>query len=1097
MVYYLLSKKEGKRIFMIRRGIILRISIAIIISSILISPTTFPVSANTNESLKFESIATEHGLSQNCITSIFQDSYGYLWVGTLVGLNKYDGVNFKIYYQNANDSKSISSSNIKTIFEDSYGLLWIGTDYGLNLYNRQNDTFTTILSNPDNPSKNNSNYSILAIFEDSYGALWIGTEHGLNLLNRKTRTYTEYLINTTGENSTEGKIIRKIFEDSFGSLWIGTNQGLYLFNRYKQTFTSYKHSINIPDSISNNSVKDIFEDSYGSLWIATDDGVNILDREKGTFTKYLHDSNDPSSISSNSTTKICEDSHGIIWIGTNNGLNNFDPIQNTFNHYMLDPYNPDSLNSDRITALHLDNENNLWIGTINGLNKINFRKQVFNYCTGILLNNTISGIASLDSNTLLLETRAGIIQYNIKKNEVENIWSDMLTQQAKANLVKSVFSMGTDGNLWIGTDDMGLLRFNSMTSEIVTFDKDNSKLPSNRILSIYVDHKETVWIGTTNGLCSLDSRSTEFNLYNNLKIDGSVELIYETSDKRLWLITQSAIYALDNKAPKADILSVHDEAPIFIKNIGRNATYAMLEDSRGLLWFGTNHGLFCFQLSENQFISNTIAETMVSETIITMLEDDGHVIWAATRQGLWRLSFEEKEHIEYKIDDGLMSDMFCSTAAYKAEDGEIFLGTVGGLIRFYPDKLLTNTTTPEVVINGFNLLEGNLFFNKPIEDIKEITLGYSENSFLIDFVALSFDSSNQITYAYKLEGFEEDWNYCDANNSNTKYTNLGSGEYYFIVKASNSEGAWSEEETVLNINIETPFWEQWWFILSSVVCVLLIIFIFLQVRTRSLKKYAIIMESNVEERTHQLAQKSEQLQLKSDRLENELNNRAAFTRALVHELKTPMTSLQLTNDILSQQSKTPPFIDLANAINEDVNRLSDRVNEILDIARGEIGLLKLTKHEVSLNEFFMTQKKELSMLVKSEGKVLEFYLQNELPVAFIDNERISQVIDNLVDNALKYTFRDGKIIISIKMIDNNLEVEVTDNGKGISPDRLVNIFKRNESPAGDYSNYGGLGIGLSLSKMLVELHNGTIWVDSELNKGSTFGFSIPLDNADH
>ena len=502
---------------------------------------------------------------------------------------------------------------------------------------------------------------------------------------------------------------------------------------------------------------------------------------------------------------------------------------------------------------------------------------------------------------------------------------------AKANLVKSMFCVGTDGNLWTGTDESGLLKFNSVTGELFTFTSDNSKLPSDRILSIFVDHKGIVWIGTDNGLCSLDSVTEEFNLYSDLGINRNVELIYETSDERLWLITQNAIYTLDNNGDKADILSVYDEAPIYIENIGKNTTYVMLEDASGLLWFGTNHGLFCYRLIDNEFVTNTVAEAMTDETIITMLEDKSGVLWVATRQGLWRLSLENSECIEYRIDDGIENDMFCSNAVYKAEDGELFFGTVGGLISFYPDKMMKNTNAPEVVINGFSLLEGTISFDKPIEDIKEIKLSYSNNSIVIDFVALSYDSPNQIKYAYKLEGFDEDWNYCGANDSDTKYTNLKSGEYNFVVKAANSEGVWNKESTSLKIVIATPFWEQWWFILSSVMFVISMIILFLQMRTHSLRKYALILESNVEGRTQQLTQKSEQLQIKSDRLESELNNRAEFTRALVHELKTPMTSLQLTNDILSQQAKIQPFIELANAINDDVKSLSSRVNEILDI----------------------------------------------------------------------------------------------------------------------------------------------------------------------
>jgi signal transduction histidine kinase len=236
------------------------------------------------------------------------------------------------------------------------------------------------------------------------------------------------------------------------------------------------------------------------------------------------------------------------------------------------------------------------------------------------------------------------------------------------------------------------------------------------------------------------------------------------------------------------------------------------------------------------------------------------------------------------------------------------------------------------------------------------------------------------------------------------------------------------------------------------------------------------------------------LKVKSEELENELDKRAQFSRFLVHELKTPLTSLQLTNDILLSQSQSQPFIDLAEGINKDISSLSHRIEELLDISRGEIGLLKLKRREVYLNKFFAILKKDLTLFVESEEKKLEFSIPEELPVVLLDKERIVQVIYNLVDNALKYTFRNGIIVILVDMIDNSLIVQVSDNGKGISRQKLHNIFEDSHHQKNTDKRHGGFGLGLSLSKLLIELHGGHIWVESELDKGSTFGFSIPINN---
>jgi signal transduction histidine kinase len=417
----------------------------------------------------------------------------------------------------------------------------------------------------------------------------------------------------------------------------------------------------------------------------------------------------------------------------------------------------------------------------------------------------------------------------------------------------------------------------------------------------------------------------------------------------------------------------------------------------------------------------------------------------------------------------------------------MFFGGLKGLTSFNPSAIETNTNIPVIVITDFFIGADRISTSEPIEDIKKITLPYNKNTFTIDFAALDYASALDNKYAYILEGFDENWIYCGAARSFSKYTNIPNGEYIFKVIASNNDGIWNEEGISLNIIVETPFWKQWWFILLLVIIGCGLIYSVIVYRTHALHKQAQELECQVEVRTNLLKAKSEQL-------ENELNKRAEFSRFLVHELKTPLTSLQLTNDVLMTQAQSQPFINLAEGINKDITSLSHRIEELLDISRGEIGLLKLKRREVHLNKFFSVLKKDLTLLVESEDKKLEFLIPEELPIILIDKERIVQVIYNLVDNALKYTFRNGLIVISADIVDSSLIVQVSDNGSGISREKLPNIFEDSHHQKDVDKRHGGFGLGLSLSKLLVELHGGHIWVESELDKGSTFGFSIPVNN---
>jgi signal transduction histidine kinase/ligand-binding sensor domain-containing protein len=1076
--------KDSKQIIII---------VATILSSLL--STAIPVSAleiSSDDYVKFETITTEQGLSQNCVVSILQDHYGYIWFGTMVGLNKYDGINFEIFYA-SEASRSISNSCITYLYETKDAQLWIGTAKGLNLYNREMGIFYVYLNDPEDRNSISDDF-ITNIYEDSLGNLWVGTANGLNLYNSETNDFTVISNNSGYFTGISSNYVMCIYEDSYGTLWIGTKEGLNIYDRETGMFTSYFNNPDDVNSISNDNISVVYEDSRGILWIGTAKGLNLYKRESDTFTKYFNDPENSGSVSSNTITSICEDIYGYLWVGTRSGLNKLDTELMIFTDYCIDNSNLNSINSDRIIWIEMDNEGILWIGTVNGVNKLNPNKQVFNYSSGILVNNNVSGICSLDNTILWLETRLGIIVYNADTHSIEDYYPDILWQQYQASFVMNLFCIDNNGCLWGGTENSGLLKFDPYSKKtiIYTHSPDGNSIISDSIVSVYSSDGQIIWIGTDEGLCSFNIRTEAFTDYSDYEEYpdvikySNVWVTFQDSRNNMWFGTDYGIYKLDYGTHDFYLVNNNPEPT---GGYFERSVYSIYEDSNGLLWFGTNQGLLCYDYNNAIFISYGDEEFVVKDSVLSVIEDNNGNIWFTTRkQGLWELSIETGSLIEYGIKDGLQNDAFCIGACFKAEDGNLYFGCVDGLISFNPEYIDNDASIPPVVlINSFNLLDKNISFDEPIEDIEEIRLSYSDNSFEIDFVALNYYSPENNNYAYILEGFDESWRYCSASESFTKYTNIPSGEYTFKVIASNSDGVWNEEGTSLKIIITSPFWQEWWFILSLAIFAILAIVFFVKLRTRVLSRHAMELEQQIDERTHLLASKSEQL-------ENELVRRAEFNRALVHELKTPLTPLLSSSEYLMNSIEDDITLGFMNNIRQGILNLEKRINELMDLARGEVGLIKLNcvyiyplhiiKDSIA---YFMPEAQK-----KNQGIIMD--LPDSLTKIYADEERLKQVILNLLNNASKFTRRGGEITLKAWESNDKLIIEVIDTGCGIDEVEQKYIFEPYSQLRLKKESLSGLGLGLYLSKLFIELHGGSIWVISCKGKGSTFAFSLPLNN---
>ena len=381
-----------------------------------------------------------------------------------------------------------------------------------------------------------------------------------------------------------------------------------------------------------------------------------------------------------------------------------------------------------------------------------------------------------------------------------------------------------------------------------------------------------------------------------------------------------------------------------------------------------------------------------------------------------------------------MNNEFNYRAYYKDISGQLFFGGLNGIDAFYPGDIVENTNIPDVLITSFTVDESRATLDKPIEDVNEVELPYSDNSFVIDFVALDYISPVDNQYAYMLDGFDKKWHYCNANLSFATYTNIPSGEYTFRVMASNSDGIWNKEGVSLKIIIVPPFWQTWWFILLMIAASLLLILMIVRLRTRTLKMRAKELERTITRRTFQLADKTGQL-------EKQMEQRVEFTRALVHELKTPLTPMIGASEILNLELEHEPHKSYASSIFRGANQLSKRIDELVDVAKGEVGLLELNCKELDPLLLFQDVIDYMTPEAKRRNQTLSMDLPASLRPIYGDSERLKQILLNLLTNAFKFTPKGGHILLKAQEIDHHLIIEVIDNGSGINDKAQKLLFK--------------------------------------------------------
>lgn len=1055
-----------------------------------------PLSISSCLAEKFEHITIEQGLSQSTIGCIFQDSRGFMWFGTQGGLDKYDGYNFTIYKPIPNDPGSLSGHEVNAICEDSYGALWVGTRCGLNRFDPQKERFQHFNVVPGDFSSLSCN-QILCLLEDSQGELWIGTVNGLNKYNRGKNSFVRYKHRKDHPYSLSHNYVLSIFEDSYGMLWIGTMGGLNRYDRRSDKFSCYCNDPQDPTSLSHSLAQCIGEDRAGSLWVGTLKGLNRFDRKTERFTRFVSDPNDPFSLSHNDIQDIYEDRYGTLWIATQLGLNKYDREREQFFCYAEDMANPDSLSQNYTTCIYEDRSGVLWIGTESGgLNKLLLKNKPF---THYQVRSEDSFGFRNDGVFAIYEDRQGLLWvgtdysglYRFNRETEKFTRFQAMPDNPDTICSNRVYSIFEDrqGTLWIGTDYGGLCKFDRQKNRFIRFKydpHDPDSISDNRILAIYEDSSGELWIGGWRGLNRFDRKTGRFTHFSYNPADphsisnNNIYAIFEDRTGILWIGTFNGLNKFDRQSRKF-VRYQHDiNDPTSLSHSSVNSIY---EDRSGTLWVGTLSGLNRFNRETGTFTFYTEMDGLPNDTIYGILEDDQGKLWLSTNKGLSAFSPRTVTFKNYTKRVGLQGNEFNWGAYYKGRRGELFFGGLNGITAFHPERIKDNPHIPPILITNFQIynksvpiesdINGRMVLQKSITETRHIEVSYRQNNFTFEFAALDYISPEENQYAFIMEGFEKEWNYV-GNRRIANYIKIPPGEYVFKVKGSNNDGVWNEAGTAISIKVTPPFWVTWWFRVTILATILLVILALYKKRTYSIRKrnrelseinIRLNEQISVRERTEMALKKShEQLRNLSNHLESvREEERLRIAREIHDELGQSLTALKM--DISWVKKKLDGKHQLA----------SQKITSIID--QTDLTIQTVKKISSDLRPRLLD---DLGLSSAIQWQTDEFQkrtgircLLNTRPEEIILNKTVSTAIFRISQEALTNVQRHAgatQVKVDLFKNDRKLTLKVSDNGCGISRERkssprsfgLIGIQERVYHLGGRFKINGQRGVGTTL-----------------------------------
>jgi len=1058
---------------------------------------------------EFSRLDISNGLSNNQVTCIFKDKTGFMWFGTSQGLNKYDGSKFEILKHSETDSTSLNDDFIASIAAGPDNKMWVETRNGFNIYDPVKDCFghdiAGYLKSINIPDAN-----ITTVKSDKKGNFWfIHAVYGIYKYNPVSKTtfhiahipgdstsiYSNNITDVAFDNNnnpclifrngiidrldSQNKVVYrwgvinknntlidlpfKLFIDDDNGFWAFVptySSAVFYFDPVKNIYRHFDKGTG-PASLSNDIVYNIIQDAKNQVWIATDHGgINVVNKTNFTVKLVLNREDDNKSLGQNSTICMYKDNTGIIWIGTyKRGISYYNESIIKFPLYTHHFSDPHSLPFNDINKFIEDKSGNLWLGTNGG----------------------------------------GLIYFDRKENTFKTYLHDPQNANSLCNNIIVTMCMDHNQKLWIGTYFGGLDCFDGHTfTHYRHTNADPGSISDDRVYAIYEDDAYKLWVGTlAGGLNVLDPATKKFTHFKagepNSIHSNYISAIVKDRNKNMWILTSYGVDVLPyGKHKFTHYIHINNNSNSLVNNNTNN----ILQDSRGLIWISTREGLSIFDPVTQKFKNFKKSDGLPDNTVIDLEEDNAHNIWASTQNGLSNivvsgpLNKVSLRFINYNEIDGLQGREFTENASCKTRECELIFGGGSGFNLFDPLKIHINNTALNLVFTDFDVfnqlikagekVNGHVILPQSVQTVRSIILKHDENRIAIEFACLNY-FNDKIRMQYKMDGFDNDWITTDNSSQKATYTNLDAGDYTFRVRTLNNR--FSNNEISLIIHVLPPFWmtsEAYllYFMLAAGSLYL--------IRMRGIKKlklqFALEKEREEARRLHEL----------------DLMKIKFFTN-ISHEFRTPLSLIMAPIDKVIKQTSAPGIKQQLEFANRNARRLLNMVNQLLDFRKMESQELKLNLEEGELILFIKDVAYSFNDIAEKKNISYTFDTGiNELYCSF-DHDKIERILFNILSNAFKFTPSGGHVSVvlditmPVKAFTSNLQIRIIDTGIGISKEKIGRIFDpffQDDIPTSMVNQ--GSGIGLSITKEFVKLHNGTISVESVIGEGSSFTVSIPV-----
>ena len=1025
--------------------------------------------------LKFDRIDVQEGLSQGSVLCLYQDSFGFVWVGTRDGLNRYDGYVFEVFKHHVRQKESIGGNIVSDIKEDKLGNIWVVTENGLSYFDRKTGYF----KNFSLPKNQYDVTAFNALLVDELGRVWIGGKYGLFHFDIEKETFYR----EENQDFQLMGMVSALEGDSDGNVYVGTTKlGLYKVDkRLKSEKIAIKSESSLSSRVETIHIKgeNIWVGTYGSGLLEIDKNGNVLNH-------YSSNSSDPNmSLSNNNVRDILTDLEGNTWVGTFDGLN---IIDKSGRNVKIEPIeaDPKSLAHSSVRSLLLDRKGSVWVGTyMGGINLFDQNNQRFKHAyyrpsmQGSLSYNVVGAFAESSDGEIIIGTeRGGLNLYG--SDRMHQVIGDGQATIKSLHVAK-------DGRVWSGVFRKGLNLINLKSGTSTSYPKSDQKEYSflnKAIINSIVEVQGGLWIATDDrgGLFFFNTKTLQFENFKggeelqDFLSNYSVKSIATLEDGKLLLATKGrGVVFFDSYT--GDFTS-YSNIEIDGELIQADEFNHCFVSKSGEFWLSSNgEGVFRFDPKTNGFFRYHAEDGLSNNIVLGTVQDDSEDLWFVCYNGLTKLEQNSKiiSFKNYKYSSGFPLEEINEGAFFKTKNGDFLIGGSNGYVNFNPKSLFDNNFIPPIVITDLSVsnqrvspLDETKILEESIYKTQKITLSYYQSILTLDFAALNFIRPENNQYAYQLEGFDPDWVYSSGRRSVT-YTNLPDGTYTFLVKGSNNDGVWNDVPTSLEIVILPPPWKTWW---AMCIYAFMIVGGFLLIRYNAVKSTQLKSTLKLEQLEKEKWKEIHDLKLK-------------YFIDVSHEFRTPLTLiLSPLEEIIA--TKTGDFwlksrlkIMLFNS-----KRLLHLIDQILEIREIETGHHTLNPKPLFLSELMEEVVGSFKGLADKQKIKLEFQLIDVPEEALmIDQDKVEKILFNLLSNAFKFTPAGGEISVLVSRVENGYHFSIRDTGKGIGKEVLPKVFDRFfKEGKGQY----GAGIGLSLTHSLVEVLGGEITVHSELGKGSKF-----------